>query len=160
MNHSSYKSGMPVDVSSCHPNAVLATFSLYWVSSSPPAWPSLDQSLVSGCLCGAQPILLSELRSSSELHHWHLLEFRIVSQPFSITGERAVPLAFRLCCFYFSDVLVVDVPFPFCVKGGFWNSIVSVPDHCLFIYFELNSHIFKPSGLISCHSLITIRADS
>ena len=31
--------------------------------------------------------------------------------------------------------LIVLVPFPFVVKGRMWNSIVSVPDYCLFIYF-------------------------
>ena len=45
--------------------------------------------------------------------------------------EKAVPLAFHLCCFYFSAVLIVGVPFPFGVYGRMWNSIVPVPDHCL-----------------------------
>ena len=44
-------------------------------------------------------------------------------------------MAFHLCCFYFGAVLTVDVPFPFGVQGRIWNSIVSVPDHCFFIYF-------------------------
>ena len=55
----------------------------------------------------------------------------------AICWERAVPLAFHLCCFYFSAVLIVGIPFPFGVYGRLWNSIVSVPDHCLFIYFSL-----------------------
>ena len=55
----------------------------------------------------------------------------------AICWERAAPLAFHLCCFYFSDVLIVGVPFPFGVYGRIWNSIVSVPDHCLFICFPL-----------------------
>ena len=51
--------------------------------------------------------------------------------------ERVVPLAFHLCCFNFSVVLViVRVSFPFDVWGRMWNSVVSVPDHCLFIYFK------------------------
>ena len=33
-------------------------------------------------------------------------------------------------------VLAVLVPLPFGVWGGMWNSIVSVPDHCLFVYFS------------------------
>ena len=33
-------------------------------------------------------------------------------------------------------VLVVLVPFPFGVLGGMWNSILSAPDHCLFVYFS------------------------
>ena len=37
-------------------------------------------------------------------------------------------------CFNLSAVLVVRVPFPFGVWDRMWNSIVSVPDHCLFIY--------------------------
>ena len=41
--------------------------------------------------------------------------------------EETVPLAFHECCFYFSVVLVVGVPFPFGVWGMIWNSIVSVP---------------------------------
>ena len=41
----------------------------------------------------------------------------------TICWERAVPLAFHLCCFYFSAVLNLGVPFPFGVKGRMWNSI-------------------------------------
>ena len=54
----------------------------------------------------------------------------------AICWDRAVPLAFHLCCFYFSSVLIVGVPFPFGVYGRMWNSIVSVsvPDYCLFIF--------------------------
>ena len=33
--------------------------------------------------------------------------------------------------FIFSAVFVVRVPFPFGIWGRVWNSIVSVPDHCL-----------------------------
>ena len=46
----------------------------------------------------------------------------------AICLERAVPLAYNLCCFYFSTVLIVGVPFPFGVEGKVWNSIASVPD--------------------------------
>ena len=56
----------------------------------------------------------------------------------AICWERAVPLDFYLCCFYFCVVLVVRVPFPFGVLGRVWNSIVSGPDHCLF--YLLDSH--------------------
>ena len=52
--------------------------------------------------------------------------------------ERAVPLAFHFCCFYFSAALIVDVPFPFGVEGRMWNSIVSVPDDSHFINFLIN----------------------
>ena len=50
-------------------------------------------------------------------------------------GKELSPLAFYLCCFYFSAVLVVRVPFPFVVWDRVWNSIVSVLDHCLLMYF-------------------------
>ena len=33
-------------------------------------------------------------------------------------------------------VLVVLAPLPFGVCGGMWNSTVSAPDHCLFVYFS------------------------
>ena len=47
----------------------------------------------------------------------------------AICWERAAPLVFHLCCFYFSAVLIVGVHFPL------WKSIVTVPDHCLCFYF-------------------------
>ena len=47
--------------------------------------------------------------------------------------EELFPVSFHLCRFYFSVVLFVCVPFPFGVKGRMWNSVVSVPDHFLFI---------------------------
>ena len=53
----------------------------------------------------------------------------------AICWERAVPLAFHLCCFYFSAVLVVRVPFPLGVWGRVWNSIVSVRNHCFLSNF-------------------------
>ena len=31
----------------------------------------------------------------------------------AICWERAVPFAFRVCCFYFGAILIVGVPFPF-----------------------------------------------
>ena len=52
----------------------------------------------------------------------------------AIYWEGAVPLDVYLCCFYFSAVLVVRVPFPFGAWVRVWKPIVSVPDHCLFIY--------------------------
>ena len=50
----------------------------------------------------------------------------------AICWERAVPLAFHLCCFYFSNVFIVGVPFPFGVWAGCRILIVSVTDHCFF----------------------------
>ena len=38
--------------------------------------------------------------------------------------------------FSINFVLIICVPFPFGVWGRKCNSIVSVPDHCLFIYFS------------------------
>ena len=62
----------------------------------------------------------------------------------AICWEMAVLLAFHLCCFYFNAVLIVGVPFPFGVEGRMWNSIVSVPDHCLFMYFR-GKHMLEHS---------------
>ena len=65
----------------------------------------------------------------------------------TICWERAVPLALHLfffffvfCFFFLSVVLVVSVSFPFGVWGRVWNSIVSVPDHCLFSSPEPKAH--------------------
>ena len=46
-------------------------------------------------------------------------------------------------------VLIVRFPFPFGVCGRTWNSIVSVPDHCLFFYFVLS--------LSSCYDILVDR---
>ena len=62
----------------------------------------------------------------------------------AICWEIVVLLAFHLCCFYFSAVLVVRVPFPFGVRGRVCNSIVSVPDQCLFIYLVQFIFYFGP----------------
>ena len=59
--------------------------------------------------------------------------FRIALLP--SVGKELSPWLFT-CAFYFSVVLIVVVPFQFGVKGRIWNSIVSVSDHCLFIFFS------------------------
>ena len=66
----------------------------------------------------------------------------------AICWERAFRVAFHLCCFHYSAVFVVRVPFPFGVWGRMWNSIVSVPNHYFFffIYFML-SHQTEPTNL-------------
>ena len=55
------------------------------------------------------------------------------------TGKKAFPFGFLLCCLTLCRLnqffFFFCVPFPFGVWGRMWNSIVSVPDHCLFIYF-------------------------
>ena len=50
-------------------------------------------------------------------------------------GKEVFRWLFTCDVFIFSVVLVVRVPFPFDVWGRVWNSVVSVPDHCHFIYF-------------------------
>ena len=69
----------------------------------------------------------------------------------AICWEKAVPLAFHLCCFNFSAVLVVRVAFPFGVMGRMWNSIVWVPDHCLFIYFSCLTFYVNKKTDTFCH---------
>ena len=49
------------------------------------------------------------------------------------------PWHFTCVVFIVSAVLVVRVPFVFGMWGRVWNSTVSVPDHCLFIYFVVIS---------------------
>ena len=57
--------------------------------------------------------------------------FRIALWPSA--GKELALWLFHLCCFNFSAVLVVRVLYPFGVWGRMWNSIVSVPDNCLFL---------------------------
>ena len=77
-------------------------------------------------------LIFKEL-SPSSVGLWLIVHF-IYDSLVAICWERAVTLVFHLCYFNFSDVLVVRVPFPIGVWGRMWNSIVLVPDHCLFIY--------------------------
>ena len=53
--------------------------------------------------------------------------------------ESVVLLDFRLCRSLLHAILGVSVSFLFGVWDRMWNSIVSVPDHCLFIFFDLVS---------------------
>ena len=68
----------------------------------------------------------------------------------AICQESAVPWFFTCVVFISSAVLVVHVPFLFSVWGRVWNLIVSVPDHCLFIYFTSpscgpnNLYVYEP----------------
>ena len=64
-----------------------------------------------------------------------------INEIFVYRSIRIDIMAFHLCCFFiFSVDLVVCVPFPFGVWGRMWNSIVSVPERCLFIYFIQQNH--------------------
>ena len=50
------------------------------------------------------------------------------------------------------------VPFPFGVWGRMWNSIVSVPDYCLFIYFvftETQNTMFMVILSVLCSTIGT-----
>ena len=80
----------------------------------------------------------------------------------AICWGRAVPLPFHLCSFYLSAVLIIGVPFPFGVYGRIWNSVVSVPEHCLFIYLlflmflPLTSHKQTNSRTYLSHGLFIL----
>ena len=50
-------------------------------------------------------------------------------------GKELSPWLFTCYVLYFSAVLIVGATFPFGYSDRMWNSIVSVPDHCIFIYF-------------------------
>ena len=70
-----------------------------------------------------------------------------LGQPCPHLLGKSCSLGFSLA-FIFSAVLVVRVPFPFGVFGKVWNSIVSIPDHCLFIYFKLSTPLQTASSNI------------
>ena len=65
-------------------------------------------------------------------------------------------MAFHLCCFYVSTILIVGVPFSFGVEGRMWNSIVSAPDHCLFIYIGVVDDV--NSSVVFLVSPVIVRA--
>ena len=60
---------------------------------------------------------------------WLTVQF-IQDSIVAICLERTVPLAFHLCCFYLSAVLIVG-----------WNSLVSIPAHCQVNCLQLNGII-------------------
>ena len=66
--------------------------------------------------------------------------FRIALWP--SVGKELSSWLFHLCCFYLCVVLIVGVPL-FGVKSRMWNSIVSVPDRCLFIYYTKCTQLFQ-----------------
>ena len=63
-------------------------------------------------------IVLESIQTSDEDH-----------DPKWILNKASWVLFHYLC----DQILIVGVPFPFSVKGRIWNSIVPVPNHCLFI---------------------------
>ena len=54
------------------------------------------------------------------------------------------------CSVFLNVLLVVCFPFPFGVCGRMWNSIASVPDNCLFVYFPFfaSTEIFRKRNII------------
>ena len=59
------------------------------------------------------------------------------------------------CAVLLCSVLILCFSFPFGVWGRMWNSFVSVPDHCLHVYFEKdilliqNFIIGNPSSMVT-----------
>ena len=52
-----------------------------------------------------------------------------------LTSWLSACIVFSLCS--------LDCSFPVWCLGSTWNSIVSVPDHCPFIYFDFPEHTNK-----------------
>ena len=55
----------------------------------------------------------------------------------AIWWKKDVLLTYRLCCGTLDVVLGACVSFPFVVLDRAWNSVVLVPEYCLFIEFVL-----------------------
>ena len=53
-------------------------------------------------------------------------------------GKRSL---FGLMCVSFMNFINLCSSFPFSFDGGLWNLIVSIPDHCLSIYFSCLSDL-------------------
>ena len=51
-------------------------------------------------------------------------------------------IRFTLCVFCERLSISVSHSFPFGFEGGMWDLIVSIPGHCLSIYFSSQSPIF------------------
>ena len=57
-------------------------------------------------------------------------------------------------------ILVVLVPLPFGIWGGMWNSIVSAPDHCLFVYFSQSTQAQGRRRLLKSGPAMGLRKSS
>ena len=66
--------------------------------------------------------------------HFTYANPNVALQSVDICWERADLLAFRLCCVFFMPSWLFVFLSRVISWEVFWNSIVSVPDHCLFIY--------------------------
>ena len=66
-----------------------------------------------------------------------------------ICWEREYLLAFHFAVLLYA-ILIVCVPLPCGDWGRMWNSIASVPDHCLFIYYSGK----RPRDKTSAHLII------
>ena len=71
--------------------------------------------------------------------------FRIALWPSA--GKELSPWLFSCVVFIFSAVLVVHVSFWFGVWSWVWNSVISVPDHCLFYLLYTYFSTFKQHGV-------------
>ena len=86
---------------------------------------------------------------------WLIVHFiRVALLPSA--GKELSLLLFTCAVFNLSAVLVVRVPFPFGIWGRMWNSIVSVFDHYLFIYFKYQVTL----GFINFQRLIQTTVDT
>ena len=64
------------------------------------------------------------------------------------------------CAVLLYAVLIVCVPFPYGVWGRMWNSILSVSDHCLVIYFSNAYDTTAPLNHMKHHQKLLLRTIS
>ena len=57
---------------------------------------------------------------------------------------------FSACAVLLYADLIVCIPFLFGVRGRMWNSIVSVPDHCLFVHVSYHYSSFSFANFCCC----------
>ena len=57
--------------------------------------------------------------------------------------------------FYSPRDAVLSIPFPFGILG-MWNSTVSVPDHCTFMWTEISLEPFSSSAGLSSHKIKSV----
>ena len=96
------------------------------------------------CHVNTESSLIVNVRTLSVVFDLFIL-FRIALWPSA--RKKLSPWLFTCAVFIFSAVLAIRISFPFGVLGRVLNSIVTVPDNCIFIYFSSAGQVYCPQKI-------------
>ena len=92
-----------------------------------------------------QAILNQSTKNQIQTENRGTMEIKI-NNNISLSVWKVLSCWLSAWAFLLYSVLTVCVPFLYGVGGRKWNSILSIPDHCLFIYLTVSGHFPWVSG--------------